>query len=491
MQINIPKFVDEIITNFEKSGYEIYVVGGAVRDVLIGKTPTDWDFTTNARPEAITALFPNSYYDNKFGTVGITNPSAGTTDNYYGKTPVYEVTTFRTEANYTDSRHPEKIEWGQTVEEDLKRRDFTINAMALKRVIERQSSKVSKTEQNAILCNAATMQLCYSFELTDLFGSKKDLDNKLIHAVGNPDTRFQEDALRMLRAIRFAAQMGFTIEEKTFKSIRENVDLVNNISPERIRDELLKLLSYENAYQGMLMFRDSGLMKIIMPELEKTFGVEQKSPGRHHIYDVGTHLFESLKHSKSKNPVVNLAILLHDAGKPIVAGREKNGTITFYNHELVSSSIAKNIARRLRMTNKDMDKLYTLVRWHQFTVDEHQTDKAIRRFIRNVGIENLDDMLDLRRADRLGGAAKETSWRFEQFKQKLIEVQKQPFTVADLKVDGHDVMEIVGIPAGPKVGKILNSLFAEVEEDIVKNEREYLIGRLKELVKKGRLNLAS
>jgi len=213
------------------------------------------------------------------------------------------------------------------------------------------------------------------------------------------------------------------------------------------------------------------------------FGVNQKSPGRHHQDDVGTHALKSLKASRSHDPIVNLAILLHDVGKPVVVAKNKNGTITFYNHEVVGASIARNIANRLRLSKKDADRLFRLVRWHQFTVDERQTDKAIRRFIRNVGKENLTDILEVRRADRIGGGARETSWRLEKFKEKLAEVQKQPFTVADLKIDGHDVMRILNISPGPLVGKILNQLFEEVVEDKTKNERKYLLQRIKQIGK--------
>jgi putative nucleotidyltransferase with HDIG domain len=215
--------------------------------------------------------------------------------------------------------------------------------------------------------------------------------------------------------------------------------------------------------------------------MEKTFGIEQKSPGRHHIYDVGTHLLMSLKSCKSKDPVVRFATLIHDIGKPQTYKKLTTGVITFYNHEVISTKIAETIAERLRLSNKEREKLITLVKFHQFTVDERQTDSAVRRFIRNVGKENLKDMLELRVADRLGGGARETSWRLEEFKRRLVEVQKEPFSLKDLKINGSDVMKELKLKPGPKVGEILNTLFEEVVEKKTPNEKKALLARLKKI----------
>lgn len=451
MQANIPKFIQEIIKKFVSSGYEIYIVGGAARTIIQGKPPKDWDLTTNARPEQILKLFPDGFYDNKFGTVGIPIDSI--------EQPI-EITTFRRETGYTDKRRPDHIEWGQTLEEDLKRRDFTINAIALK--------VVDKQKQTTI-------------EVIDPYYGRKDLRKKIIKAVGNPAERFAEDALRMIRAIRIAAELGFIIEDKTFEAIKFHAESIKFIAWERIRDEIFRLLTADYPYEGIVMLRNSGLLKQILPEIERCFGVEQKSPKRHHIYDVGTHLLMSLKYCPSKDPLVRFATFIHDIGKPDTQNVTKDGIITFYNHEIVGAKIARNIAHRLRFSKKQTKKLWTLVRWHQFTVDERQTDSAIRRFIRRVGKENLKDILDLRIGDRLGGGARETSWRLEEFKKRIEEVQKQPFTIHDLKVTGHDVMKILQLKPGPEVGKILNRLFSEVEQDSSKNNRHYLINRLKQL----------
>jgi len=319
--------------------------------------------------------------------------------------------------------------------------------------------------------------------LIDLYNGQEDLESKLIRAVGDPNDRFSEDALRMMRAVRIASELGFAIEANTLNAIKGNATLINKIAKERVKDELFKILASPFPYDGMMLFKNVGLMQEILPEMEKTFGVEQKSPGRHHIYDVGTHSLLSLKYvaEKNKDSIVRFATMIHDIGKPLTNKKLETGTITFYNHEIVGAKIAKRIADRLKFSNKEKDKLYRLVRYHQFTVDERQTDSAIRRFIRKIGLEDIQDMLDLRVGDRLGGGARETSWRLEEFKKRLIEVQKQPFTVRDLKIDGRDVMKILNISPGPKIGKVLQKLYDEVVEKKLPNEKEPLIQKLKEI----------
>lgn len=448
MSFSIPQEIKSLSKKFKKKGYELYLVGGAVRDFVMGKEISDWDFTTNAPPEEILKLLgKDAFYDNKYGTVGFPYK--------HGQRP-FEITTYRTEQGYSDSRRPDSVKWGKSLEEDLKRRDFTINAMAL----------------------PITDNKLRTINIIDPYNGQEDLAKKLIRAVGDPTERFSEDALRMMRAVRIAAELGFTIEENTFNAIKMHTTLVNKIARERVRDELFKIINAKYAYEGMVLFHTSGLMDEIVPELSKTFGVEQRSPGRHHIYDVGTHSLMSLKHCPSGDTITRFATLIHDIGKPQTY-KVQNGIITFYNHEVVGARIAKNIAERLRFSKKDIDKLWKLVRWHQFTVDERQTDKAIRRFITKVTPEYVADMLALRVGDRLGGGAAETSWRLEEFKKRLIEVQKQPFAIKDLKVKGEDVMRELGIKPGPKVGEILKKLFEDVVEKRVENEREALLEKLK------------
>lgn len=456
MKATIPSVIYKIDQKLKKAGFQRYIIGGASRALLQKKIPKDWDFTTDAMPKEILKIFPESFYDNEFGTVGL--PVEGL------QTPV-EITTFRQEFGYSDKRRPDKIKWGKTLDEDLKRRDFTINAIALE-IIKAISNK-EKTE--------------VELKVIDLFGGTKDLQAKIIRAVGNPAERFKEDALRMMRAVRIAAELGFIIEHNTFEAIKMHASSIRLIAIERVRDEWLRILASDYPYEGIVMLRNANLLVNILPELEKCFGVEQKSPARHHIYDVGTHLLLSLKHCPSRDSIVRFATLIHDIGKPETQKITKEGIITFYNHEVIGAKIAKEIAQRFKLSKKQSKKLWILVRWHQFTVDERQTDRAIRRFIRRVGKENLEDILALRIGDRLGGGAAETSWRLEKFKKRLKEVQKQPFTVHDLKVTGHDVMKILAIKPGPKVGGILNLLFKEVENDPKKNNRKYLLEKIKQL----------
>ncbi|OGD81522.1 hypothetical protein A3A54_02290 [Candidatus Curtissbacteria bacterium RIFCSPLOWO2_01_FULL_39_62] len=458
------KNVLETLKMFENGGYEVAVVGGAVRDILARKQVGDWDLTTNATPEKILKLFPTAFYNNRFGTVGI---------KVGGK--VVEATTYRKEQKYSDSRHPDKVVWGNSLEEDLARRDFTINAIALKFV--NGKSKIVNGETPSSLLTIDHSQ----FALIDPYGGQKDLGAKLIRTVGGADERFSEDALRLLRAIRFAAGLGFELEEETKASIKKNANLISKISGERIRDELFKIIKDENNAEGILLAKETGLLAEILPELSICFEVEQKSPKRHHIFDVGTHCVMSMKYCPSKDTLVLFSTLLHDIGKAKVADVTHEGVRTFYNHEVVGARLANQISKRLHFSNSDHDKLFKLVRWHQFSVNENQTDKAIRRFIRNVGLENVEDMMDLRIGDRLGGGLQQPeSWRLKLFRKRLKDVLTKPFTVADLKVDGNDVMEILNIKPGLEVGEILQKLFKEVEEDSKKNERQYLLGRIKE-----------
>jgi len=436
--MNLPDKVVKVMKKFSDNNAEIFVVGGAVRDLMLGREVKDWDFATNILPDEMKKLFPkNSFCENVYGTFSIVLPG----------NEIFEVTTYRTEREYTDNRHPDKVEWGKSLKEDLERRDLTINSMAI------------DSEGN----------------LSDIFGGKDDLNNRVVKTVGKPDDRFGEDALRMMRAVRIASQLQFIIEEKTFESIQQNAKLINKIAGERIWAELKLILMTNKPSDGMKLLKNSGLLIEIMPEI--LTGVDMAQKG-HHIYDVFTHSLEALNNCQSANPVTRLAALLHDVGKPVVA--KGDGELrTFYAHDVVGSRIAVKIGKRLKFSNKELDQLFRLVRWHMFTVEDTQTDKAVRRFIRNVTPEYLEDMIAVRRADRVGSGSKETSWRWELFKNRVIEVQKQPFAITDLKVDGKDVMEILNIKPGRKVGDVLKSLFAEVENDVSLNQKEILIEKIK------------
>jgi len=446
MKVKLPELVKKVLNTLEKAGFEGYIVGGAVRDILTGVKVKDWDFTTQAKPEEIQKLFKDSFYDNRFGTVGIAEKHLG------GKGEgVVEITTFRSEGAYSDRRRPDKVSWGKSLEEDLKRRDLTINAMAL-------DTKL---------------------KLIDPFKGEKDLKDKVIRAVGVADKRFEEDALRMMRAIRIAAQLGFTIEEKTLKGISKNADLIKEIAKERVRDEFLKIIASPYPKDGVVLVFTSGLLQHIVPELMEMRGVQQAG---HHTKDVWHHSLDALEGCPSPNPIIRLATLLHDVGKPRVKmDRGKGKEITFYNHEVVGARMVKTIARRLKMSKKDIDMLWLLVRWHMFAYDPKMTDKAIRRFVRRVGRENINKMMMLRIGDRIGGGSKATSWRLRELQKRVGEVLYTPMQIKDLKVNGNDVIKILKIKGGPKVGKVLEKLFDEVMEEAKKNQREYLLKRIKEL----------
>jgi tRNA nucleotidyltransferase (CCA-adding enzyme) len=451
MDIKLPEEVLTVLNKFTQEGYQIYIVGGAVRDLLMNREVSDFDFTTDAKPEEILKLFPDGFNDNKFGTVGIKIGAA-----------IFEVTTMRKEGDYKDHRHPTEVGWTNKIEEDLARRDFTINAMALS----------VKTD--------TPIHRPTDLQVIDPFHGQDNIKDKLIRAVGDPNQRFQEDALRLIRAIRIATQLQFEIEPKTFQAIQQNAKLIEEIAWERIHDELFKILGSGSPYMGIIQLREVGILQIILPELEKCFGLSQEGPKHDRVYDIGEHSLLTLKHTPSTDPLVRFAALLHDVGKPDTAKKASDGNVTFYQHDVVGGQIALKIAERFNLSKKEREKMQKLIRWHLFTVDENQTDSAIRRFIKNVGIENLEDIMALRIGDRLGGGTqKAVSWRMEKFQDKIKQVLKKPFSIADLKVNGQDVMKVLNIPPSRKVGEILDKLFQEVLKDSSKNTREYLIDRIK------------
>lgn len=449
----IEEDVIKIYDSIQKEGYEVYLVGGCVRDLFLERDITDWDLTTNATPEQIQSIFPESFYDNTYGTVGIPYEIGE-------KKRITEITTYRTEKGFLDKRHPEHVEWGKSIEEDLSRRDFTVNAIALK----------------------ITSLSPFTFNIVDPYNGREDIEKKLIRAVGNADKRFKEDALRLMRAIRFTTQLEFTIEEKTWNAVLEDSSLISHVSFERIRDELFKILKSSHPHEGIQLLDQVGILDIIIPELTKGKGVSQVRPGRHHTTDVFTHNLLALKETPSTDPIVRLATLLHDVGKPYVAGVDEDGYIIFYNHEVRGAKIASLIADRLRLSKKERLKIYTLIRWHMFTIDETITDSAIRRFIRRVGIENVKDIIDLRIGDRLGsGTQTAESWRLKKFKERIEGQLNPPFSINDLAINGTDIMRELKIPPGPQIGKILKTLFEEVDENLEKNTKEYLLKRIKDV----------
>lgn len=459
MDVKLPKNILEVLNKLEKSGFQAYIVGGAVRDLLMGKAglPTgrqvsDWDFTTDAKPEEILVLFPEGFYDNKFGTVGIPIGHLPGEQKRHLKGALFEITTMRKEGGYRDHRHPVDVSWANKIEEDLSRRDFTINAIALDK----------------------------NLEVVDPFDGKKDLEKKLIRAVGNPDKRFREDALRLIRAIRIASELNFDIDKNTFEAIKKNAHLIKEVSSERIMDEFFKLLASMYPYIGIVKLKEAGILKIILPEIEALSGTVQEGPKHDRVYELLDHSLRSMRETPSKDPLVKFAALLHDIGKAKTFKKEESGNVTFYNHDIVGAELAKDISKRFNLSKKQADKLYRLIRWHMFSTNENQTDSSIRRFIKNVGLENLEDMFALRIGDRLGGdTSKPVSWRMEEFQKKIKQVLIKPFSITDLKVNGEDVMEVLNIPPGRKVGEVLNKLFEEVLEDSSKNNKKYLLERIK------------
>ena len=443
----IPKEINLILEKLDRAGFEAYVVGGCVRDLLLGIAPKDWDITTNAKPEQIRKLFPKNFYENKFGTVTVlTGAKDETLSNV-------EITPFRLEGKYSDKRHPDEITFAKKLEDDLSRRDFTINALALDK----------------------------DKKIIDCFDGQKDLKNKVIRTVGKAEDRFNEDALRMLRAVRFACTLDFIVEEKTFNAIHKNADLIQMISNERIRDELTKIFETKKAAHGIDLLRQVNLLKFILPELDRGVGVSQN---KHHIYDIYEHSMRALDEaSKHKfNLEVKVASLFHDIGKP-EAKQGEGPDSTFYNHDYIGAKFVDRILKRLKFSNKFIDKVVILVKNHMFISDpEKLTDAGARRLIKRVGKENIVDLINLRVADRLGmGRPKEKPYRLRTIEYMIEKVSKDPISAKMLKINGTDIMNLLKIQSSPKVGAILDVLLAEVIEDPKKNSKKYLEDRVKNL----------
>jgi len=466
--MTLPKEVKEIIAALNKAGFEAYAVGGCVRDFILGREPYDWDVTTNAKPEEIQKIFKKSVYENDFGTVAIN------TESKNEKLKIIEITTYRIEEKYTDKRHPDKVRFTSKLEDDLARRDFTINAMALgleTHDLKRETQKGFKFHDSG-------------FKIIDPFGGQKDIKNKIIRAVGEPYKRFNEDALRLMRAIRFAVQLEFLIETKTGDAILDNSNDIVAISKERIRDELIKTIMTKNAKTGIEMLYSFGLLKHIMPELEEGINVSQN---KHHIYTVWEHNQLSLDWAASHNYKLEnrIASLIHDIGKP----RTKKGDgldATFYNHEIVSAKMAAKILERLKFPKKFIEKVVLLVRYHLFYYNvEEVTESSVRRLVKNVGPENIDDLLEVRIADRKGsGVPKAEPYKLRHLRAIIEKVSRDPISVKMLKINGDDLMKILKIEPGPKIGYILNILLDEVLDDPQKNKKEYLTSQILKLDKK-------
>ena len=463
----IPEEIKFILNHLKKNKFKAYIVGGCVRDLILEKKPKDWDITTNAQPQQIRKIFPKTFLDNELGTVGIlTNSSDKTLE-------IVEITPFRKENEYLDQRRPCSVEWVETINQDLERRDFTINAIAL---TEDKSYSIKSKQKNR-------------YKIIDLFKGQQDLKNKIIRAVGNPDKRFKEDALRLLRAVRFAVCLNFEIEEKTFNAIKNNSDLLQNISQERIRDEFIKIINSFNAANGIELLKKLNLLKHIIPEILEGVGVEQNE---HHQYTVYKHGLYSLKYAAEQgfNQDVRIAALLHDIAKP----RTKKGdgrNSTFYNHEVVGANMTHKILTRLKFPKKQVNKITKLVRYHLFYYNVGEVGYAsVRRLIRKVGYESMNDLLQVRMSDRIGsGVPKAEPYKLRHLRYVIEKLSQDPLSVKKLKINGNKVMQILNINPEPKVGYILFILLEEILNHPEKNKKHFLESRVKELGQLKKQNL--
>ena len=503
--MRIPQEVKSIIDEFKKAGFEAYIVGGCVRDFLRGVEPEDWDVTTNAKPEEIQKIFPESFYENKFLTVTVKTKSKNqklkelkedkSSSRPFTDVREIEVTTYRKEAKYTDKRHPDEIRFAKTIKEDLARRDFTVNAMALTEIQNRAPIYGSEGEEEGKVVFAHPKSKIQNYEIVDPFEGQKDLENKIIRAVGNPEERFDEDALRMMRAVRFTVTLGgsasWRIEEKTTQAIKKSSPWLRAISRERIRDELMKIIMAERAADGIELLRELGLLKYILPELEEGCKVTQN---KHHIYECYEHALLSLRYAAQKkfNKYVRLAALLHDIAKPRVKKGE-GPDATFYGHEMVGAKMTSQILNRLKFSKKDIEKITKLVRYHLFYYNPEEVgDASVRRLLRQVGPENMEELLQVRMADRIGsGVPKAEPYRLRHLKYVIEKVSQDPISVKMLKLNGNDVMKILGIPPGPKIGNVLDVLLGYVLEDPKKNDKEFLEKEVKKIGKLSEKELSS
>ena len=497
----IPKEVSHVTSTLEKAGFEAYLVGGCVRDLLMSQilskvegdiNPHDWDVATNALPEEIISLFKKTVYENTFGTVGVCVPhetsnrdvsratltqeghETSNTDVLHETSDymIIEVTPYRTEAKYSDFRHPDEVKFSNKLEDDLKRRDFSINSMAF-------STSIQDGSANG--------------QLIDMFDGLKDIKDMTLRAVGKPDDRFQEDALRMLRAVRFACQLNFSVSYETMESILKNSGLIKNISEERIHDEFVKIIMSKNPASGIVMLQKFGLLKNIIPELEEGIGCEQLGE---HIYDVWDHLLHALQHAADKNwPLeIRLAALFHDIGKPRSRRDAEQATgkkkYTFYGHEVIGARMTKKIMERLKFSKKEIDLVEKLVRNHMFFSDtELITLSAVRRIIVKVGKESIWSLMNVRECDRVGMKKKEAPYRLRKYFAMIEEALRDPISVGQLKIDGEFMIKELDIKPGPRMGWILSALLEAVLEDPEKNTVENLSKLVQSLNELGDIEL--
>lgn len=451
MHFPVPKEVSIVAKGLRDAGYEAYLVGGCVRDLLLHRKPKDWDITTNAKPEDIQRVFPESFYENEFGTVGVKTGSEDAT------LAIVEVTPYRTESGYSDKRRPDAVSFGERLEDDLARRDFTINAIAL------DESKG---------------------HIVDPYKGQEDIRHKVLRTVGNPQERFEEDALRLMRAVRLVAELGFALDAATAAAIGEKAQNLSHISRERIRDELSRILMSSQPMMALVLSEQLGLLEHIAPDIRRGIGIRQNQA---HSYEVFEHNLRAMQHAADKEwPFdLRLAALFHDVSKPETREwSEDKKDWTFHGHEVVGARVAYKALESLRFSRETIEKVSKLVRWHMFFSDpEKITLSAVRRMIRNVGEENIHELLNLRICDRIGtGRPKEQPFRFRKYKAMVDEALRDPISVGMLKTDGSRIMERFHVQPGPRIGWLLNALLEEVLEDPKKNKEEYLDKRTSEIL---------
>jgi tRNA nucleotidyltransferase (CCA-adding enzyme) len=446
----IPTEVLVVAETLERAGYDAYLVGGCVRDLLVGRKPKDWDITTNAIPSEIQGLFEETFYENEYGTVGVV------TESEDPKLKVVEVTPYREEGEYSNARHPDDVKFGVTLTKDLTRRDFTVNAIAYR-------PKTGK--------------------VVDDHGGKADLAARLLRAVGDPEKRFGEDALRMMRGVRLSAELGFAIEQGTAEAIVKTAHKLGHISKERIRDELLKIINTKEPMAAIVTMQRLGLLKYVAPDLERGIGVMQNQA---HSFDVYEHLLRAVQHAADKdwNTAVRVAALFHDISKPETRRwSDVKNDWTFHGHEVVGARVTKRILHDLKFPNEISEKVIALVRWHMFFSDPDKVSmSAVRRIIVNVGRENVWDLLNLRVCDRIGtGRPKEQPFRLRKYMSMVEQALRDPVTVGMLAVDGRTILGDVGEKPGPRVGHMLHALLEEVLEDPTRNTKDWLTERAKKM----------
>lgn len=449
-----PAHVRALIEQLHAQGHAAYLVGGSVRDTLLGRRETDWDLATDALPERTLQLLPGAVYENAFGTVAVRREHQ-----------VIEITTFRHEHEYADFRRPHRLEFGDDIGADLARRDFTVNAIAWG-VEAGESERAEADEADGV---EAGGQTSVEPAIVDPFGGLADLDARLLRAVGDPDARFREDALRMVRAVRLAATLGFEIEPATLAAIRANAPLVAHLSGERIAAELGKLLAAPRPSVGLSLALDAGVLAVISPDLAAQRGVPQN---KIHGEDLWDHTLRSVDAAPADRPVVRLAALLHDIGKPSTLADGH-----FHHHDVVGAELAEGLLDRLHYPKAATHEVVALVRHHMFTVDPDATGAAIRRFIRRIGRDRIDDLLELRRADDIGSGRPSDSPSLMAFRAR-IEAELAAEAALDryaLKIDGTDLMRELGLTPGPRLGRILDELVERVIVDPALNDAPTLL----------------